>query len=62
MQRKGLSRLTNYVPSWRRVAVLSVVAAVGAAGPVIVSGALLVLLVWALTRRVTHGRTLTAEA
>jgi ABC-type multidrug transport system fused ATPase/permease subunit len=35
LQRKGLSRLVNYVPSWRRVAVLSVVAAVGAAGPVI---------------------------
>jgi PiT family inorganic phosphate transporter len=34
----------------------------GAAGPVVVSVALLVLLVWALTRRVTHGRTLTAEA
>jgi ABC-type multidrug transport system fused ATPase/permease subunit len=35
LQRKGLSRLANYVPSWRRVGVLSVVAAVGAAGPVI---------------------------
>ena len=34
----------------------------GAAGPVVVSVALLVLLVWALARRVTHGRTLTAEA
>jgi ATP-binding cassette subfamily B protein len=35
LQRKGLTRLTQYVPSWRRVALLSVVAAVGAAGPVI---------------------------
>jgi PiT family inorganic phosphate transporter len=34
----------------------------GAAGPVVVSVALLGLLVWALARRVTHGRTLTAEA
>ena len=33
--RKGLSRLGNYVPSWRRVALLSFVAAIGAAGPVI---------------------------
>jgi inorganic phosphate transporter, PiT family len=34
----------------------------GAAGPVIISGGLILLLVWALARRVTHGRTLTAEA
>jgi ABC-type multidrug transport system fused ATPase/permease subunit len=34
-QRKGLTRLGNYVPSWRRVALLSFVAAIGAAGPVI---------------------------
>ena len=34
----------------------------GAAGPVVVSVALIGLLVWALARRVTHGRTLTAEA
>src|SRR5262245_43035798 len=35
LQRKGLTRLANYVPSWRRVAVLSGVAAVASAGPVI---------------------------
>ena len=35
MQRKGLTRLSNYVPSWKRVAVLGFVAAVGAAGPVV---------------------------
>jgi PiT family inorganic phosphate transporter len=34
----------------------------GAAGPVIISGGLILLLLWALARRVTHGRTLTAEA
>jgi inorganic phosphate transporter, PiT family len=33
----------------------------GAAGPIVVSVALLVLLVWALARRVAMGRTLTAE-
>jgi inorganic phosphate transporter, PiT family len=33
----------------------------GAAGPIVVSGALLVLLLWALARRVAMGRTLTAE-
>ena len=35
MQRKGLTRLGNYVPSWKRVAFLGFVAAVGAAGPVV---------------------------
>jgi ATP-binding cassette subfamily B protein len=35
LQRKGLTRLSNYVPSWKRVAVLGFVAAVGAAGPVV---------------------------
>jgi ABC-type multidrug transport system fused ATPase/permease subunit len=34
-RRKGLTRLTRYVPSWRRVALLGFVAAVGAAGPVV---------------------------
>src|SRR3954470_4874666 len=34
----------------------------GSAGPMVVSIALLLALVWALARRVTHGRTLTAEA
>jgi ABC-type multidrug transport system fused ATPase/permease subunit len=35
LQRKGLTRLADYVPSWRRVALLGFVAAVGAAGPVV---------------------------
>jgi inorganic phosphate transporter, PiT family len=34
----------------------------GSVGPMVVSIALLLALVWALARRVTHGRTLTAEA
>ena len=34
----------------------------GSAGPMVVSIALLLALIWALARRVTHGRTLTAEA
>jgi hypothetical protein len=33
----------------------------GAAGPVVVTVGLLLLLVWALARRVSGGRTLTAE-
>jgi inorganic phosphate transporter, PiT family len=34
----------------------------GSVGPMVVSIALLLALIWALARRVTHGRTLTAEA
>ena len=34
----------------------------GSVGPMVVSIGLLLALVWALARRVTHGRTLTAEA
>jgi inorganic phosphate transporter, PiT family len=34
----------------------------GSAGPMVVSIALLLALIWTLARRVTHGRTLTAEA
>jgi len=34
----------------------------GSVGPMVVSIGLLLALIWALARRVAHGRTLTAEA